>query len=597
MGRHNLSRLLGSDAEPPDDGDGFKHGPHAHATGYGPPPPSYRRRKRRKMRTPLAVISALAVIGAGTVILRSVAADADGCSSSGIRLTVAADPAIAPAIADIGARWSSTHPSVNGACVRVEVVAKPSHEIAEGIATFAGGWVDVAAQPAPTPSEADLPVIWIPDSSYWIGRVLGVNRDAFEGTIGSVASSPVVLAVPENVMRGLNGQLDRGLDTTLIKRLALDPSGKAPLKLGMVEPRRDTAGMVGAMMLSDAVVASEKDLPNLVFAYRSIGAQVNDPEALWQAFANGITGAPVSEQALLTYNAGATGASVPMAAVRLADVASLDFPYAVRSRHSADVRDAAAAFRSAITSPESRTVLAQHRLRSADGAAASGFPTGHGVTNTGVHVQPLSDMAKVQSALRVWIAARTPSRVLGMIDATSSMGLPMGGGKTRMEVMKEAAISGLRLFTNESEVGLWGFAGPGQTPMVPLAPLSKPGQRDLLTNRMLTAGPQPTDVTPLYQSILAGYQLLLENYQPELSNTLVVFTDGQENTGKPLRDVQRELEVLADVTRPIRVVLLGIGPDIKLPDLEAVAHTTGGVAFQVSTPDEMQTIFLKALLA
>jgi hypothetical protein len=44
-------------------------------------------------------------------------------------------------------------------------------------------------------------------------------------------------------------------------------------------------------------------------------------------------------------------------------------------------------------------------------------------------------------------------------------------------------------------------------------------------------------------------------------------------------------------------VLLGIGPDINLQDLEAIARTTGGVAFQVNTPDEMQIIFLKALLA
>lgn len=555
--------------------------------------------RSRRIRTPIVVVGALALIGAGTVILRSVAADADGCSSSsGIRLTVAADPAIAPAVTEIGNRWSRTDPEVNGDCVRIEVIAKPSHELAEGFATYSGGWVDVAAKPAPTPAESDLPMVWIPDSNYWLGRVQAVDRELFEASAASIASSPVVLAMPEAVVRGLDKELSRGLDATLIKQLALDPSGQSPLKLAMVEPRRDTAGMIGAIMLSDAIVASEKDLPTLVYAYRSIGAQVDDMSALWQTFGKGITGAPVSEQALLSYNASESGTASPMAAVGLSDVPSLDFPYVMRSKLPRATAAAAAAFGRALAGGEYKSLLAQHRLRSADGSAASGFPTGHGVTTAAVHVQALSDVTRVQSVLRVWIAARTPSRVVAMVDATASMGQALAtSGKTRIQVMKEAAISGLKLFTDESEVGLWAYAGPGHREMVPLQPLAKSGHRDLLTAAMNSSSPQPTDVTPLYQSVLAGYQTLLAGYNPELRNTLVVFTDGRDNTGRLLGATQRELEVLADVTRPIRVVLLGIGPDINLDDLEAIARTTGGAAFQVNTPDEMQSIFLRALLA
>jgi Mg-chelatase subunit ChlD len=127
--------------------------------------------------------------------------------------------------------------------------------------------------------------------------------------------------------------------------------------------------------------------------------------------------------------------------------------------------------------------------------------------------------------------------------------------------------------------------------------LNKPGQREALLSRLNAAGPAPTDVTPLYKSILAGYQELLKGYKPELRNTLVVFTDGRDNTGGTLRQAQRDLEILADVTRPIRVVLLGIGPEINLDELKAIAATTGGAAFQVNTPEEMQLIFLQALLS
>jgi len=550
--------------------------------------------RNRAVRTPLVVIGALSLIAAGSVILRSVAADAGGCSgSSGIKLTVAADPAIAPAITEIGNAWGATEPTVNDECVRVEVVAKASHEMAENLATWSGGWVDIAAKPAPTPAESELPAVWIPDSSYWLGRVSAVDRELFEGDATSIASSPVVLAVPEAIARGLAKELTQGLSAAQIQKLALDPTNKNSLKIGIVEPRRDTAGMVGAMVISDAVVAAPKDLPRLVLSYRNVAALVNDVPALWESFGRGITAAPVSEQAVLAYNS--SNAASPMAAVPLADVPTLDYPYMLRSRQSRAMGAAAAAFRAALTSSQYRNMLARHRLRLPDGTAATGFPTGHGVTTTPVHVQPLSDMAKVASALRIWVAARTPSRVLAMIDATASMNQLLGT-HTRIQVMRDAATQGLALFTDVSEIGLWAFAGTGHHELAPLAPLNKPGQREGLVAKVNAAAPAPTDLTPLYQSIIDGYQELLKGYKPELRNTLVVFTDGRDNTGTVLRQVQRDLEVLADVTRPIRVVLLGIGPDINLDELKSIASTTGGAAFQVNTPEEMQSIFLQALL-
>jgi hypothetical protein len=549
----------------------------------------------RTIRTPLAVIGALSLIGAGSVILRTVAADAGGCGSgSGIRLAVAADPAIAPAVGEIATAWGATHPTVNGECVRVEVVPRSSYAMAENLATWSGGSVDVAAGSAPTPAEADLPPVWIADSSYWIGRVAEVDRELFEGESTSVASSPVVLAVPETVARTITGKLPQGrLDSAALSKLALDPDNKSPLKIGMVEPRRDTAGMVGAMAISDAVVASPKDLPRLVLSYRKVAALVKDLPALWESFGRGVTGAPVSEQAVLAYNSG--NAASPMAAVPILDAPTLDYPFILRSGQSRAIGAAAAAFLTALTGQQARNTLARHRLRSPDGSAAPGFPTGHGVTSALAHVQPLQDMAKVASALRIWVSATTPSRVLAMVDATASMNSLLGTG-TRVQVMREAATLGLGLFTDASEVGLWAFAGQRHQELSPLAPLNQPGHREALLAKMNSADPAPTDITPLYQTIKVGYRELLNNYKPKLRNTLVVFTDGRDNTGAALRQVQRDLEVLADVTRYIRVVLLGIGPDIDMDELKAIADTTGGAAFQVNTPEEMGLIFLEALL-
>ncbi|MEV4417710.1 VWA domain-containing protein [Catellatospora sp. NPDC049609] len=548
---------------------------------------------RRAVRIPVIIIGALSLCGLATVVVRGVSADADGCSA-GIKLTVAADPAVAPAITEIGNRWSATNPTVGEDCVRVEVVAKASHELANSLGTWAGGNVDVAGKAAPTPEDSELPVVWVPDSSYWLGRVRAVDQDIFEADAPSVAASPVVLAVPETVARAFGDKLKGGIDAPLLKQLLFTKS--AGLKLGVVEPRRDTAGMVGAMMLSDAVVAKESDLPTLVGVYRAIGGPVPDLDALWKAYAAGMTAAPVSEQAVIAYNA---KAKAPMAAVALAEAPTLDFPYAVRARQPRPLATAAAMFSQALRSGDYRSVFAENGLRSPDGQASTGFPVGHGVTSAGVFVQPLADMNKVRGALTVWVAAKTPSRVIALVDATSSMGRTMtGGGNTavRMQVLRSAAENGLRLFTDDSSLGLWAFAGKGHAPLVPLGELTK-AQRGKLLTAVRQAAPQPTDASPLYKSIIDGYRELLKGYNPARSNTLVVFTDGRDTSGMQLRAVQRELERLADVTKPVRVVLLGLGPDVKLSDLQAVADTTGGAAFQVTDPAQMETIFLRALLA
>jgi hypothetical protein len=44
------------------------------------------------------------------------------------------------------------------------------------------------------------------------------------------------------------------------------------------------------------------------------------------------------------------------------------------------------------------------------------------------------------------------------------------------------------------------------------------------------------------------------------------------------------------------VVLLGIGPEINMDELNAIAKTTGGKAFQVTEPEKISEIFLQALL-
>jgi hypothetical protein len=175
------------------------------------------------------------------------------------------------------------------------------------------------------------------------------------------------------------------------------------------------------------------------------------------------------------------------------------------------------------------------------------------------------------------------------------------GAVSRLEVLRKTATEGLNLFTDDSELGLWAYAaglpgGKDYQEVVPVAQLNK-GQRARLTTAVSAAKAAPTDVCGLYETVLAAYQSLKDGYKEGRSNTVVVFTDGANSKpGMSLETLKLELERATDPTRPVRVVLLGVGPDANKQELDAIAAATGGRAFVVQDPDQIGNIFLQALI-
>jgi Ca-activated chloride channel homolog len=160
----------------------------------------------------------------------------------------------------------------------------------------------------------------------------------------------------------------------------------------------------------------------------------------------------------------------------------------------------------------------------------------------------------------------------------------------------------LKLFSNDSELGRWEFAlglSPGRDyrEVVPVGELNA-AQRTRLNAAIGLAQPSGTDFCGLYDTLLAAYRVMKEGYRADRSNTIVVFIDGKNNEpgGMSLDDFGLEIEKLADPTRPIRVILLGVGPDVDLVELNTIAKDTGGKAFQVDDPTKIGFIFLNALL-
>src|SRR6266511_3262086 len=326
----------------------------------------------------LAVVAAVAGLSVLTVIaVRAVAADAKGCGS-GVRLTVAAAPEIAPAVQKIAATWVATNPRVGNQCVSVQVSPMSPADVAGVLAARSGGRITtrgqaVAAANTPPPTDTQVPAAWVPDSTSWLGRVQAINRDAFDPEYFSLAMSPVVLAGPEPVVRSLQNGKPRKLAIPDLARM-LDRvlrGGDKTVRIAMVEPRRDAAGLAGAVLLG---------------TYRSV-VLAPDQASLLKGFETTQAVAPMSEQAMLAYDAAAP--KVPLSAITLEPTVALDYPYAVVTGKPRAITQAAELFRGALNGPEVRELLAKAGFRAQDGTAETGFPAGHGASTEPIVGMPL----------------------------------------------------------------------------------------------------------------------------------------------------------------------------------------------------------------
>ena len=152
--------------------------------------------RRGRLRVPLALSGVAALVAVTAITVRIVAADAAGCAG-GIALRVVATPEIAPVLEEVGAGWTRDKPAGKRQVRRADRRFGPLGYRGQQPTVFAGRAIDVAAKPEPTPSEDALPTVWVPDSTAWLARVQTIDRSAFEAGAREIASSPVVVAMPE----------------------------------------------------------------------------------------------------------------------------------------------------------------------------------------------------------------------------------------------------------------------------------------------------------------------------------------------------------------------------------------------------------------
>ncbi len=570
------------------------------------------------MRGRAAVVTMILVVGVGAFALwQSVGPST--CSGE-IRLSVAAAPEIAPAMRETAESWAAGAGAPGGQCVAVDVTAVAPADVALAVANSGGAVVSgltplsspAPASPAPSASAAPaaakaavaVPDVWVPDSSTWLLRLRAAGPNLVPPQASSIARSPVVLAMPEPVAASLGWPNTTLSWSTLLQRMTTGPA----LKIGIVEPNRDAVGLAGLVALGGAAAAAGASaeqatvaVMRALFAGRTPAAadllarfpKSADPAAL----AAGVSAAPLSEQALLSYNAGSP--AVKLAAIYIQPAPpALDYPYAVMPGISNERAQLA---------EELQTALAAGAFRDGLGAAGLRDEAGNG-TFAPLPGAPAEiatgqlDGAAVGKAIGTWISVTRPARMLAVVDVSGSMAevVPTAGGATRSQVATAAAQQGMMLFDDSWSVGLWKFSTllDGDKDYIELLPIRKMSeQRQNLIAALGTVQPIPNGQTGLYDTVLAAYKTVQTGWDPAAVNSVVLLTDGQNQdpTGLTLDQLVEQLKGVLDPRKPVQVIALGIGDQVSEAELKRITDTTGGGTFIARDPSAIGPIFLQAL--
>jgi hypothetical protein len=396
------------------------------------------------------------------------------------------------------------------------------------------------------------------------------------------------------------------------------------LRTGLVDPTRDAAGLAGLLALGAVAGTGPEGQKAKVGALRSLalGAsalredllqkfpQSNDPAGL----AGGLSAAPLSEEDVVAYNA--ERPAVELAALYLdPQPPALDYPYAVMPEVDLQKSAAATGLRQALQQNAFKDALAAAGLRSADGTAGAGFTAPIGAppatTPTAAASEPAQggtaaagiDAGAINQAVGSWAAITLPGRVLAVFDISGSMQTPVetAGGASRAKVTQGAAQQGLGLFDDKWAVGVWLFSTElvGKRPwkeIVPISPLATARQE--LQASTLQIKPKSGGATGLYDTALAAYKAVQSEWEDGKINSVILFTDGKnENKDGISRDkLIDELKKSNDPTRPVRMVIIGIGDEVDRNELEAITNaTSAGGVFIAEDPAKISDIFLQAI--
>ncbi|MFI8567431.1 substrate-binding domain-containing protein [Rhodococcus sp. NPDC078407] len=516
----------------------------------------------------VVAVALLLVVGGGVFVAQKAFGSPCGDPAS---YSLAADPAIAPVLQKIVDDTSAE----NLGCARIDVSASESGQVSAAVA-----------------KGADVPSLWIPDSSLWVGKTVRSTASLIDLASQSVASTPAVLAARKDEVPFF--------DTWLT---ALKLEG---LRIG--NPLANTTSDAAILGAVAEAGSDEKALDSVGTALVPIAqaqaatrGEADPTVRLDDLVADGGV-AVVSEQTYLAYQEEKDlelGATAPPTGSIF-----LNFPLAVTEpeddRHEA-AKSVGTALTAAIESEQGQQALSDAGFRSADNAPLT--------SDRGIgEVTPLTiaDQQAAESTLKQYQALALPSRALVMEDVSGSMNYS-AGANSRIAMTVQASETGNRLFPDNASMGLWAFSiglGGGGQDYRELAPIRQmddevgnTSQREVLLQQIRTLPSLVGGNTGLYDTALAAFRTVQEGYDPDAVNSVIILTDGanEDPDSISLDELLSTLRAEQDPSRPVVIVTIGITDDADAGVLQQISAATGGTSFVARNPAEIPNVFVNAL--
>ena len=605
---------------------------------------------QRPRRRPSALLVAACVllvvalgIGGFMFFLNQPATSAS-CPSGSMRLQVAASPDQADVMAQAAAEYGRQRPTVDDRCVDVQVRAVESVEAAGGLVA---GWDEAALGPRPD--------VWVPASSAWalqvqLKRQATKQSDLIPYERPKVATTPMVFAMPKPMAQALGWPQQPLGWNDLLGAVRSGEGWRAfnqpqwgPFRLGKLDPNLSTPGLealIGAVFaatgqgsdLSVETLQQQADqLRTVILGIERAPGQDADTPATFLANLQQadqadqalgfVSVVPLDEKSVLDYNQGNLGGledggqrpkpKVPLVAVYPKEgTLEADHPWIVLRAPWVDAakRRAAAGFLDYLRSGSVQARFQQAGFRSSSGRAGPTVTEANGLLAD----QPSRVLAPpapkvVAAALESWNAARKRSNVLAVYDVSGSMKEPVSGsGRTKIGLVKQAALEALPLFAPETNLGTWVFStnlpgGKDWRELVPIGPTNAklPGgksRRDVLAGALTQLQATNGD-TGLYDTALAAFRAVKRSYAPGRLNLVVLLTDGindDPDGGITKQELLTRLKA-EQGDQKVALITVAFGANADVPTLKQISQVTGGIAYVVRDPRDIVRLFTEAI--
>ncbi|WP_150250338.1 substrate-binding domain-containing protein [Nocardiopsis deserti] len=562
---------------------------------------------RRAVASPLGTTAIAVSLIAVAAIAVPVGLDMLGCGDTRY-LRVSATQSIAPVLREAAGEFNDERPSYDGECVYAQVDEIAPHRIMTALSGGRSGDSTIS------------PHVWVPESSAWVEltRVSGSGTHRIDTDPPSLASSPVVLAAP----RGTGGMPE---PDEAGWPLVLPDERERPLV--MVDPNRGADGMAVMHAVRRHLGTGDDADTAMTDFVRDVQLDSAFGEIDLDTFyTSGHTGGgsggegaggrvdpliAVPEQAVVSYNADrAESAPLLEAHYPTEGTVSLDYPY-VTATDAASLRSAAADLYEVLRQDSYRARLRDLGFRDPGGALSG--EAGANADEFGVTAEepPTHDDLTGDALLASvtdWNRLSMPSRTLVLADTSANMAEDLDGGPTRMEVAQQAALMGLSLFPDETDMGLWLMSDEnagGRDEAADMHPLGETEQGDTATRRRELIGVAEGIAvrgggSRLYDNILAAYDRVQDDYDEDKINSVILLTAGQDEGSSDIThaDLVAALQDRFDPERPVSMFIIAFGSreqQVAEEELRRIAAATSGSLFVTDDPDEIGDIFLSSI--